>query len=300
VKDAGLAARTTFRNRTRSMRRRAHAIGAWLRRRNEDAREELYALTAEMVAIATATVAEVADMVRNARRTLARRGISATSSAWAALAELESLAATVETIAAQARTRIAGRVPDGTSRVVSLHDPDARPIRKGRIGKPVEFGCKAQVTDNAEGIVGSRGDEWQPQRRASAGTGHFPHQWLASAGSPRSWPPTAAMKRPESTPSSKHSACAMWSFPARAGPGGARQTAASMSPSDWQVEDHRLPERSDQYARKVVWLGVELNPGARSGLQSPHPRFPAAIWTYSGMSKVRKDVLFHREWPLEP
>ena len=34
-----------------------------------------------------------------------------------------------------------------------LHDPDARPITKGRLGKPVEFGYKAQVTDNADGIV---------------------------------------------------------------------------------------------------------------------------------------------------
>jgi transposase, IS5 family len=34
-----------------------------------------------------------------------------------------------------------------------LHDPDARPIRKGRLGKPVEFGFLAQVVDNADGIV---------------------------------------------------------------------------------------------------------------------------------------------------
>ena len=52
VKDGGLAARTTFRDRTRSMRRRAHAIGAWLRRRNEDAKDEVYALTAEMANVA--------------------------------------------------------------------------------------------------------------------------------------------------------------------------------------------------------------------------------------------------------
>ena len=31
---------------------------------------------------------------------------------------------------------------------VSLHDPDARPIAKGRLGRPVEFGYKAQVLDN--------------------------------------------------------------------------------------------------------------------------------------------------------
>ena len=34
-----------------------------------------------------------------------------------------------------------------------MHDGDARPIRKGRIDKPVEFGYKAQVIDNDDGIV---------------------------------------------------------------------------------------------------------------------------------------------------
>jgi transposase, IS5 family len=43
--------------------------------------------------------------------------------------------------------------PDGATRRVSLHDPDARPIAKGRLAKPVEFGHKAQVCDNDDGIV---------------------------------------------------------------------------------------------------------------------------------------------------
>jgi IS5 family transposase len=37
--------------------------------------------------------------------------------------------------------------------VVSLHDGDARPIVKGRLGKPVEFGYKAQIVDNEDGVV---------------------------------------------------------------------------------------------------------------------------------------------------
>ena len=37
--------------------------------------------------------------------------------------------------------------------MVSLHDRDARPIAKGRLGKPVEFGHKGQVVDNDDGIV---------------------------------------------------------------------------------------------------------------------------------------------------
>ncbi len=44
-------------------------------------------------------------------------------------------------------------MPDGATRRVSLHDQDARPIAKGRLGKPVEFGYKAQVTDNDDGVV---------------------------------------------------------------------------------------------------------------------------------------------------
>jgi hypothetical protein len=48
---------------------------------------------------------------------------------------------------------LAGTTPDGSTRRVSLHDPDARPIAKGWLGKPIEFGHKAQVMDNDDGIV---------------------------------------------------------------------------------------------------------------------------------------------------
>lgn len=56
-------------------------------------------------------------------------------------------------VIAQARCRVNGDQPDGATRLVSLHEPDARPISKGRLGKPVEFGYKAQVVDNAAGII---------------------------------------------------------------------------------------------------------------------------------------------------
>jgi transposase, IS5 family len=58
-----------------------------------------------------------------------------------------------ERVVAQTRSRLAGVMPESAHRVVSLHDVDARPIRKGRLGKPVEFGYKAQVVDNADGVI---------------------------------------------------------------------------------------------------------------------------------------------------
>jgi transposase, IS5 family len=56
-------------------------------------------------------------------------------------------------VVAQTRSRLAGVMPDSSSRLVSLHDADARPTRKGRLGKPVEFGYQAQIVDNADGVV---------------------------------------------------------------------------------------------------------------------------------------------------
>ena len=56
-------------------------------------------------------------------------------------------------VVAQARSRLAGVMPESASRLVSLHDVDARPIRKGWLGKPVEFGYKAQIIDNADGVI---------------------------------------------------------------------------------------------------------------------------------------------------
>jgi hypothetical protein len=37
-------------------------------------------------------------------------------------------------IVAEARSRLAGLMPESSSRLVSLHDTDVRPIRKGRSG----------------------------------------------------------------------------------------------------------------------------------------------------------------------
>ena len=153
LKELGVTRRTRFRDRTRSISRRSHAIGAWLRRRSETAKDEVMAITAEMVTIAEAALADNAAVIRNARRKLHAAGGRTSRQASAVLAELERTASLLGKVVAQTRIRVSGGMPDGASRVVSYHDPDARPIAKGRIGKPVEFGYKAQIVDNADGLI---------------------------------------------------------------------------------------------------------------------------------------------------
>ena len=47
--------------------------------------------------------------------------------------------------------------------------PIARPIAKGRLGRPVEFGYKAQIVDNEDGVILDHNIEiGQPARRADA------------------------------------------------------------------------------------------------------------------------------------
>jgi IS5 family transposase len=149
---AGLATRTVTRDRTRSVRRRAHDIGAWLRRRSDEAKAEVLAITAQLADIGETASMEALHVVANARRSLARGG-QATGRALAMIADLEQTARLMDKIIAQTRVRVAGAIPDGSTRIVSLHDQDARPIAKGRLGKPVEFGYKAGIADNADGIV---------------------------------------------------------------------------------------------------------------------------------------------------
>ena len=63
----------------------------------------------------------------------------------------ETIAAT-QRLLAQTDQRLAGNrvIPD---RLVSLSDPDARPIRKGKPGRPTEFGCSLLLAEDERGFI---------------------------------------------------------------------------------------------------------------------------------------------------
>jgi IS5 family transposase len=153
VQVQGLATRTTVIDRTRSVRSRARSIGANLRRRTDEKLAEVHRINRELVRIARRSVREAEAVVRNARRGIVRLGDRATGRQRADVEDLAQIAERVERIATQTIQRISGITPVGATRIVSLHDPDARPIAKGRLGKPVEFGYKAQLVDNEDGVI---------------------------------------------------------------------------------------------------------------------------------------------------
>jgi IS5 family transposase len=158
VQAAGGATRTRARDRRRAAARRMREITGKLRARAKLGREESTRVIArvigELADLAQTAAAEATAVLRNGRRALPR-ALSGRVRGRLRRA-LDELAVTIErtaTVVAQARTRLAGQALDGATRLVSLHDGDARPIRKGRTARPVEFGYKAQVTGNDDGIV---------------------------------------------------------------------------------------------------------------------------------------------------
>src|SRR3954449_3959440 len=173
IRAAGGAVRTKLRDRSRAAGRRAHDLNAKLRTRNAAAKDEALAVVrrknAELADLAETATAEAERLLANAKRAVRKARADAAKLKTVggcdaaagrrrgrlvrAVDDLADLLDATRKIVEQTRQRLAGTMPDGATRQVSLHDPDARPIAKGRLGKPVEFGHKAQVCDNEDGIV---------------------------------------------------------------------------------------------------------------------------------------------------
>jgi IS5 family transposase len=133
------------RDRSRAAGRRLRLIGRTVGRRlgrAGGAREQVLALTGQTGELVRRSVGEARALAAQARQKA--RGRSAARKL-AVARRLEQAADRAEKIVEQIGKRLAGaRISD---RVVSLADPDARPIGKGKLGKPYEFGYVFQLAE---------------------------------------------------------------------------------------------------------------------------------------------------------
>ena len=150
VKARGAASRTRFRDRGRAVGRRMKQLARTLRRRTGVAMAEVDRLTGEVAAIARQSLREVQVVARNARRALPHRA----GDGWLGrlVGELDETIAATQRLLAQTDQRLGGNrvIPD---RLVSLADPDARPIRKGKPRTPTQFGYTLLVAEDERGFI---------------------------------------------------------------------------------------------------------------------------------------------------
>jgi IS5 family transposase len=150
IKACGAASRTPFRDRGRAAGRRLRQLAHSLRRRGGQAMAEVDRLTGEVAGLARQTLRQVQAVARNARRA---RGRHPDDGRLARLVgELDETIVLAQRLLEQTEQRLAGNrvIPD---RLVSLADPDARPIRKGKPQHPTQFGYTLLLAEEERGFI---------------------------------------------------------------------------------------------------------------------------------------------------
>ena len=164
-----------FRNSTRTMRKVMFDINRFLKKRvvaghqyaqpdlegskkaetidgKAEIKMEVDRLTAKAARVAKKAIAKARQVARRTPRQVARASKEARAHVKRLCSKLRRWSDLTQRALEQAHLRLAGQksIPN---RMVSLHDPDARPIRKGKLSQPVQFGALAEVTQVENQVV---------------------------------------------------------------------------------------------------------------------------------------------------
>jgi IS5 family transposase len=239
-------------------------------------------LTLEAADLARASVGEARQVLAQARRSHSRTpGISRAGQA-RAIASLAQAINLGERVVEQTRMRFAGQKI--TDRLVSLHDPDARPVRRGKLAKPGEFGYVVQLTEvTTNPRRGARGlllpPNWRPAppTRTPCCPPPPPNwtSWRSRCGRPP-WTPASSGPAPNRPwPVRELPRCLSPATPATPDPGG----PAGAGPASGRLRGQDLPPQAQLRGRPDQAQGhprrQDLGELVGAGLRPGHPG-PAA------------------------
>jgi IS5 family transposase len=141
------------RDRSRAMGRGLRGITRTIRARSGEAKARVLKLIGQTGELLERSVREARQLAKVARAGARGRGAKGKLNA---AGKLKGLVDRCEKVASQINKRVKGKPI--SDRIVSLTDPDARPIRKGKLGKPNEFGYVTQLAEVTENTKrGARG-----------------------------------------------------------------------------------------------------------------------------------------------
>lgn len=132
-------------DRSRAVDDCLRTLGRTLKRRTGEAKQDVERLTKEIAHQAEASLAEARAQLAQIQELGAAGQRAASGAALSAARRLEEVIGLGERVVEQVRKRFAGEKIE--NRLVSLADPDARPIRKGRLPQATEFGYVNQLTE---------------------------------------------------------------------------------------------------------------------------------------------------------
>jgi IS5 family transposase len=152
VQAAGAAVLTAFRNRRRTVKKALRAVGQALRTRTGEAKAAVEAQTARVLRRTHQVVRQAQRVLANSRRAMRQMPERAAAVVRRQRAQLHRTLQLTAHVMAQTMQRLQGMtsIPD---RLVSLFDPEARPIRRGKLHAQTEFGYKALLTECEQRLI---------------------------------------------------------------------------------------------------------------------------------------------------
>jgi len=152
LQTAGAATRTRFRNRHRTVTRALRAVGQVLRQRTGDAKVAVDRHTARILAVSRQVMTRAQRVLVNSRQTVRQQRGQGRAMVQQARMQLHTMMQRTSQVMVQTEQRLQGvlAIPD---RLVSLFDPEARPIRRGKLSAKTEFGYKALLTESEERLI---------------------------------------------------------------------------------------------------------------------------------------------------
>ncbi len=145
VKSVSKDATKGFRSGTRKIKKQMLKIVKVLRRRNGNKKQEVKQIVDEMVQT-------TGDSEKAAKKILKKISNKDDSKSIKAVKQLEELLEVTREVIEQTKEVQSGNMHI-KNRIVSIHDKDARPIKKGKAGVNAEFGYKVQIEECEKGFV---------------------------------------------------------------------------------------------------------------------------------------------------
>jgi IS5 family transposase len=152
IKEQGVTAGAEFHNRTRSVRKRIYSIAKVLKRRTNEARNDVREITKSILSTTREVVDQAQHVLTEVKQRISNQTDVVSEAVDRAVKSLESTVEITKKIINQTVSVEQGNTHI-KNRVVSVFDTDARPIVKGKLKAPVEFGTKLLIQDCEQKII---------------------------------------------------------------------------------------------------------------------------------------------------
>lgn len=149
IQEAGVSLRGRFKDRTRTVKKKILSIAKVLKRRSEEAKSEVREITRQILKVAEEVVSGARKVAKEAKEKAHEAGASKIGGL---VKKLEEAIELTGRVISQTKEVERGNV-HLPQRLVSLFDPEARPIKRGKLKEPCEFGYKVLLAEAENDII---------------------------------------------------------------------------------------------------------------------------------------------------